>query len=79
MEVHKEGNKFLMTNSFTDYLYKMWCSEERQKVDGWHFAKRMVKYDISGKADSRKETAELIVSNFPLERKDSGTRQKGMF
>ena len=62
-----------MTNSYTDYLRKMWGS-----VEDWHSVKRMVKYDISGSADDRKETAELIVSNFPLVEK-AKKQQQGLF
>ena len=73
-KIHEEGNKFLMTNSYTDYLRNMWCKEK-----DWHYVKRMVKYDISGKAEDRKETAELIVSNFPLEQRKATAQQGGLF
>ena len=63
-----------MTNSYTDYLRNMWCKEK-----DWHYVKRMVKYDISGKAEDRKETAELIVSNFPLEQRKATVQQGGLF
>jgi DNA adenine methylase len=67
-KIHETGNKFMMTNSYTTFLRKMWC-----KVDGWDFVKRKVKYDISGDADSRKETEELIVANFPIGKKAAQT------
>ena len=73
-EIDKNGNKFMMTNSYTEYLKNMWCDSANK----WHHVKRMVKYDISGKADARKETAELIVANFPLMERDN-KRQRGLF
>ena len=65
-KIHETGNRFMMTNSYTPFLRKMWC-----KVEGWDFVKRKVKYDISGDAESRKETEELIVANFPIGKKAS--------
>lgn len=73
-KIHEAGNKFIMTNSYTEYLTSMWGA-----VDGWHCIKRMVKYDIAPTAEARKETAELIVSNFELAESETKTRQTGMF
>jgi len=72
-KIDADGNKFMMTNSYTSFLRDMWC-----KVDGWDFVKRKVKYDISGNADARKETNELIVANFPIGKR-AGKLQTGMF
>ena len=73
-KIHEDGNKFMMTNSYTDYLLKMWGS-----VEGWHCLERKVKYDIAGSSDARKETSELIVSNFPLIKRAKQTKQAGLF
>tara|TARA_R110000751_G_scaffold170676_1_gene277285 strand:- start:2641 stop:3477 length:837 start_codon:yes stop_codon:yes gene_type:complete len=73
-KIHANGNKFLMTNSYTDYLRNMWC-----KTEGWYFTKRDVQYNISGKAEARGLKQELIVSNFPLEQRKSTKVQGGLF
>lgn len=75
-KIHEAGNKFIMTNSYTQYLREMWG-----KHPDFFTLKRMVKYDISGSAEDRKETAEIIVSNFPIdgEAKETTTKQKGLF
>lgn len=73
-KIHEAGNKFLMTNSYTDYLRSMWCKEK-----DWHYTSRDVRYDISGTAEGREDKKELIVSNFPLEQRKADTKQGGLF
>lgn len=73
-KIHECGNKFLMTNSYTDYLRNMWCKEP-----DWFFVSRDVRYEVSRDATTRQETKELIVSNFPLEQRKAETKQTGMF
>lgn len=68
--VHKEGNRFLMTNSSTKYLKNMWCTRK-----DWHYEERDVTYTISGDAEKRGKHKELIVANFPLRAKKEDGRQ----
>ena len=61
-KIHENGNRFMMTNSYTKYLREMWCT-----VPDWFHVKRKVKYTISGDSAFREDTDELIVANFPFD------------
>ena len=73
-KIHEAGNKFIMTNSYTEYLLSMWGT-----VEGWHCLERKVRYDIAGKAEAREDTSELICSNFPLIKRAAPKKQAGLF
>lgn len=60
-KIHAAGNKFMMTNSYTDFLRGMWC-----KQADWFYVKRAVKYTVSGEAAGRGDENELIVANYPF-------------
>lgn len=61
VEIHKTGNLFIQTNSATEYLHKIYS-----EPGVFHITKRMVRYSVAANAESRGETAEFIISNFPL-------------
>ena len=59
VEINKNGNKFIQTNSATDRLYKLYGRE-------FTVVKRDVVYTVSGSAEARGKNEELIISNFDL-------------
>tara|TARA_R110000737_G_scaffold72547_1_gene101078 strand:- start:32 stop:940 length:909 start_codon:yes stop_codon:yes gene_type:complete len=74
-EVDAAGNKFMMTNSATDWLKERWCS-----IEGWDYVEREVNYTVSAKTSAREATKELIVANFPISRDvKTKIRQAGLF
>lgn len=68
VEINKNGNKFIQTNSATDRLFKLYGKE-------FNVVKRDVVYTVSGSADARGKTEELIISNFDLT--EESKRQTG--
>lgn len=74
-EVDEADNKFMMTNSSTDWLKERWCS-----IEGWDYVERDVNYTVSAKASARGATKELIVANFPISREiKTKQKQAGLF
>ena len=64
-EIDSTGNKFIQTNSCEDDLKALYKD--------FHIYEREVYYSVSGTVEKRKETKEIIVSNFPLIEKKNQT------
>ena len=58
VEIDKTGNKFLQTNSNEEDLKELYSD--------FYLYDKEVYYSVSGNSESRKETKELIITNFEL-------------
>lgn len=65
-KIHQKGNLFIQTNSSTERLKNLYGSFTEGGKPIFHMLERKVHYSVSGKASSRGDSTELIISNFPI-------------
>lgn len=80
-EIHQTGNLFIETNSDHEDLRKLYGGFKNP--DGspcFTIERREVYYSVAGKAESREEAGEFVISNFPLaKQRDDNRKQRGLF
>ena len=74
VQIHRNNNLFIQTNSSTDRLKTLYSSFVSDGKPIFYMLERQVQYTVAGKSDARIANTELIISNFPL---TGETRQQG--